>query len=177
MFTIQVDLGGLKLSFFSIIYKKIAAPNRLNALPPELQARIADFVGPRDRASMRMMSQVNKVIYGTRPERAYNIRQRLTMIDLQTGQERVYRTPNSILTVNPFSLEIGTTEQVKNVLDLVNVPTKDQLPGEFLGGWFKDLIGQDPDFDGVAFRKLTDFLQMDAGAEGAVDQHYANFRI
>ncbi len=144
-------------------------------MPPELQARIADFVGPRDRASMRMMSRVNQVIYGARPERAYNIRQRLTMIDLQTGQERVYRTPNSILTVNPFSLEIGTTEQVENVLDLVNVPTKDQLTGEFLGGWFQDFIGQD--FNGVAFRQLTDFLEMDAGAEGAVEPHYANFRL
>jgi hypothetical protein len=155
-------------------------------LPPELQARIADYVGSDDRKSMRLMSKENHIIYNTRPERAFNVRQRLTMVDLQTGQVRYFKTPSSLITKNPFSLEIGTTEQVKEVLNLVNVETEDvsrQNADEppdpdddfFLGGWFHDFIDQDGQENGSAFKQLTEFLTMDAA--GAGHQLYADFTL
>jgi len=132
------------------------------------------------------MSKENHIIYNTRPERAFNVRQRLTMVDLQTGRERYFRTPSSLITKNPFSLEIGTTEQVKEVLNLVNVETEDvsrQNADEppdpdndfFLGGWFHDFIDQDGQENGSAFKQLTEFLTMDAGVAG--DQLYADFTL
>ena len=114
------------------------------------------------------MSRENRIIYGTRPERAYNIRQRLTMIDLQTGRERVYKTGNFLITVNPFSVEIGTTVEVNAIIDLVNKKTLDAsrrgphfLQHKILGGWFEDLIDENDQPGGrigAGFRKLTEYL-------------------
>ena len=113
---------------------------------------------------MRVTSKENNVIYQQRPRLSFTIRQRLTMVDLQTGEQKSYRTPNALVSVNQFSNEVGTTQQVKNILDSVNVetPNDDDDDNTVVGGWFLSL--SDEGLIRRAFQNLTDFLSQDAGA-------------
>jgi hypothetical protein len=153
---------------FSVTLKKIAFSNRLNALPPELQGRIADFVGTEDRAKMRTLSRDNRVIYDPRPSKVFNIRQRLTLVDLQSGVTGVYKTPAAQVSVNQFSTEIGSAEDIRRILDLTNTPTtpSNGEPYEFedyvkVGGWHANVFHRGGRFGGRAFQVLTDFLNQD----------------
>jgi len=159
----------------------MAAPNRLNELTPVLQGQIADFLGPADKASMRLVSKENRVLYDSRPKRAFNIRQRLTLINLQSGEQRVYRTPNSVVTVNQFNLEVPH-EQLTRFLNLTNVETKDSgwddlfhPAPSLVGGWHNNFVGLTNQGRGNAFEALTQFLTADAAV--ANNQQYQDFVI
>ena len=94
--------------------------NRLNALEPELQGRIADFLNSDDRSSMRQLSRENRVVYSRTPKYQYTIRQRLSLIDLENGFRTSTVSFPRILIVNQFSSEIGTTQDREKLLDDIN---------------------------------------------------------
>jgi uncharacterized membrane protein YgcG len=151
------------------MFNKLLSLNKkmtsLNDLTPFLQGRIGDFLGPADRASMRLVSKQNNIIYDKRPRLALSIKQRLTMTDLQSGRQKSYRTPNSIVYVNQYSNEPGTVQQLQEFLNLANVKTP-VFEGDYksYGGWFESLWSRG-DSQGLAFQVLTDFLAEDL--EGA----------
>jgi hypothetical protein len=80
-------------------------------LPDDVLGKIGDFLTPLDRARMRETSRANKAIYRKMPAYEYLVRNRFSLIHLQSGRSASRMTTESRLQQYILSSEIGTTKQ------------------------------------------------------------------
>jgi hypothetical protein len=80
-------------------------------LPEVVLGRVGDFLTPLDRARMRETSRANKAIYRKMPAHEYFVRNRFSLIHLQSEKKASTMTTESRLQQYILSSEIGTTNQ------------------------------------------------------------------
>ena len=89
-------------------------------LPVELLGKIGDFLTHRDRAMVRQSSRIGNQVFRAKPAYEYLVRNRFSLIHLQSRRSASTMTTESRLQQYILSSEIGTTNQRESSLKQTN---------------------------------------------------------